>query len=170
MGGEEYCSRVSKDQSVLCAPPPPSAWEGTWGMRMGTLLAGEAPPQLAAQSRCSGSGRQAAVIGRPGVHFQSRRSSPEWGARLLLFVQYLPAPPLPSMPNSFQRDSLRSALLIRSGTGRLKSRPVRGSCLPGAGPVLVIVKSPLWVLDMNPARAQTLFACLQQETEAWGRK
>ena len=62
------------------------------------------------------------------------------------------------------------ALMIRSGTGSLRSRPVRGSCLPGAGPVLVIVKSPLWVLDMNPARAQTLFVCLQQETEAWGRK
>ena len=61
-------------------------------------------------------------------------------------------------------------LLIRPGTGSLRSRPVQSSCLPGAGPVSETVKSPLWVLDTNPARAQTLFACLQPESEAWGRK
>lgn len=44
---------------------------------------------------------------------------------------------------------------------------MQGGCLPGAGPVSGIVKNPLWVLDTNPARAETLFLCLQQETEAW---
>ena len=62
------------------------------------------------------------------------------------------------------------ALLIRPETGSLRSRPVQSSCLPGAGPVLETVKNLLWVLDTNPARAQTLFACLQQESEAWGKK
>lgn len=52
----------------------------------------------------------------------------------------------------------------------INSRVKEAGCLPGAGTVSVLVKNPLWVLDINPARAQTLFFCLQQDTEAWGEK
>lgn len=52
------------------------------------------------------------------------------------------------------------------GQGQRLRREGQDGVFPGAGPVSGIVKNPLWVLDTNPARAETLFLCLQQETEA----
>lgn len=62
------------------------------------------------------------------------------------------------------------SVLRSDHTQTLRSKPVQSSCLPGAGPLSGIVKNPLLVLDRNPAWAQTLFLCLQQEMEAWGKK
>lgn len=62
------------------------------------------------------------------------------------------------------------SVLRSDHTQTLRSKPVQSSCLPGAGLLSGIVKNPLLVLDRNPAWAQTLFLCLQQEMEAWGKK
>lgn len=70
-------------------------------------------------------------------------------------------PHLPK-PNSFQRRPLEAWVPSDPiWTRPLRSRPVQGGCLPGAGPFPGMVNTPLSVLDRNSARAQTLFLCLQ---------